>query len=92
MVQTLQQTTEYPQLLYVSGGCRLNGTDMYMAGFPGHAAPRSVFLRFRLAQDASHHGRYAPRSGWFYWRRCSSRCAPVLCRQAQDTGIMAGMT
>ena len=55
-----------------------------MAGFPGHAAPRAVFLCFRLAQDASHHGRYAPRSGWFYWRRCSSRCSPVLCRQAQD--------
>ena len=88
MVQTLQQTTEYPQLLYVSGGrcpccwsclsCRLNGTDMYMAGFPGYAAPRAVFLCFRLAHDASHHGRYTPRSGWFYWPRCSSRCAPVL--------------
>ena len=75
MVQTLQQATEYPQLLYVSGGrcpcywsclsCRLNGTDMYLAGFPGHAAPRAVFLCFRLAKDASHHGRYAPRSGWF---------------------------
>ena len=51
---------------------------MYMAGFPGHAAPRAVFLCFRMAHDASHHGRYAPRSGWLYWLRCSSRCAPVL--------------
>ena len=92
MVQTILQITEFSQLLYVSGGrcpcCAgracLDGTGMYMAGFPGHAAPRAVFLCFRLAPDVSHHGRYAPRCGWFYWWRCPSCCAPVYCRQAQD--------
>ena len=36
-----------------------NGTGMYMAGFPGYAAPRAVFLCFRLAQDAPLHGRFS---------------------------------
>ena len=39
----------------------------------GRPAGRSVWTRTTIMQF-----------GWFYWRRCSSRCAPVLCRQAQD--------
>ena len=37
-----------------------NGIGMYLAGFPGDAAPRAVLLCCRLAQDAPQHGRYAP--------------------------------
>ena len=93
MVQTLQQTTEYPQLLYVSGGrcpccwsclsCRFNGIDMYMAGFPGHAAPRAVFLCFpwpmMLRIMAGTHHAVAGFTGYD-----APRAVLLFCRQAQD--------
>ena len=33
-------------------------TSVYLAGLPGHDAPRAVFLRCPQAPDARHHGRY----------------------------------
>ena len=93
MVQTLQQTTEYPQLLYVSSGrcpccwsclsCRLNGIDMYMAGFPGHAAPRAVLLFFRQAQDPRHHGLVQNCRKLRILRSCSSLLVIDIFRSAE---------
>ena len=51
---------------------------------------RCVPLRCRQAQDAPHHGQYAPkvqlrRGLGFCLSRCSSRCVPSCCRlQARD--------
>ena len=46
--------------------------------FPGHDAPRAVFLRCPQAPDARHHGRYGP-EGQFYARfLVALRCRVVV--------------
>ena len=37
-----------------------SGSGMYKVGFTGDSAPRAVVLPCRQAQDAPHHGPYAP--------------------------------
>ena len=41
--------------------------SVYVAGLPGHDAPRAVFLRCPQALDARQHGQYGP-EGQFYAR------------------------
>ena len=52
--------------------------SVYVAGLPGHDAPRAVFLRCPQAPDARHHGRYGP-EGQFYARfLVALRCRVVV--------------
>ena len=72
--------------------CRLNGTDMYMAGFPGHAAPHAVFLCFRLVQDASHDGGTHHVVAGFIGYDAPRAVLLFFVVRPKILGIMAGMT
>ena len=74
MVQTMQQTTEFPQLLYVSGGrcpcCADRACHAALVSTPAVCAhgwlcwlrcASAVFLLVVAGQDLRHHGRYGPK-------------------------------
>ena len=100
MVQTIQQTTEFPQLLYVSGGrCPC------CAGRSCHAALVSITAVFAhgwlcwlrcvsavfLLIFGIVAGIFQKVQGWYCWLRCTSRCFLFPGSQAHDALHYASM-